>query len=60
MTPIETALARLHEHWQRLAAQMADPSIIGGPAYQQVLREHARLSRLMVSWRRVSVWPRPP
>ena len=50
MTDIETSLARLHERWRRMAAQLSDPSFIGGPQYQKTLREHARLTRLMTPW----------
>ncbi len=50
MTEIETSLARLHERWLRMAAQLSDPSFIGGPQYQRTLREHARLNRLMEPW----------
>ncbi len=50
MTDITTSLARLYERWQRMAAQLADPSFIGGPQYQKTLREHARLSRLITPW----------
>ncbi len=50
MTDIETSLARLHERWRRMAAQLSDPSFIGGPQYQKTLREHARLTRLMAPW----------
>ncbi len=50
MTDIETSLARLHERWQRLAAQLSDPGFIGGPQYQRALRDHARLNRLMEPW----------
>jgi peptide chain release factor 1 len=50
MPEIETALARLHERWRRMAAQLSDPSFIGGPEYQRTLREHARLNRLMLPW----------
>ncbi len=40
-------LRTLHARWQRLAAQLEDPSVIGTPAYQHVLADHARLSRIM-------------
>lgn len=40
-------LRGLHERFRRLGAQMADPAIIASPAYQQVLRDHARLGRIM-------------
>ena len=50
MTDIETSLARLHERWRRLGAQLADPAFIGGPQYQRTLRDHARLGRLMEPW----------
>ena len=39
-------LRSLQERWRRLDAQMADPTIIGTPAYQRVLAEHARLGRI--------------
>jgi peptide chain release factor 1 len=52
MAEIETALSRLHERWRRMAAQLSDPSFIGGPEYQKTLREHARLTRLMDPWER--------
>jgi peptide chain release factor 1 len=50
MADIITVLSRLHERWLRLAAQMGDPAIIGSAQYQQVLREHARLGRVMGPW----------
>jgi peptide chain release factor 1 len=50
MTDLTTSLERLHERWRRMAAQLSDPSFIGGPAYQKTLREHARLTRLMEPW----------
>jgi peptide chain release factor 1 len=52
MSDIETSLARLHERWRRLGAQLADPAFIGGPQYQKALRDHARLGRLMEPWQR--------
>ena len=52
MTELETSLARLHERWRRLGAQLADPAFIGGPQYQKTLRDHARLGRLMEPWER--------
>ena len=52
MTELTTILARLHERWTRLSAQMSDPAVISSPSYQQVLRDHARLGRLMGPWER--------
>lgn len=52
MTDLTTILSRLHERWLRLAAQMGDPQVIASAHYQQVLRDHARLSRLMEPWER--------
>ena len=46
----------LHERFRRLDAQMADPAIIGTPAYKAVLRDHARLGRIMgpfTTWQRL-------
>ncbi len=39
-------LRGLHERWRRLDAQMADPDIIGTPAYKTVLADHARIGRI--------------
>ena len=47
MSDLITNLTRLDERWRRLAAMMEDPTIIGTPRYQETLREHARLGRLM-------------
>jgi peptide chain release factor 1 len=40
-------LAGLHARYQRLTEQLGDPGIIGGPGYQGVVKEQARLTRLM-------------
>ena len=40
-------LASLHARYQRLTEQLGDPGIIGGPGYQGVVKEQARLTRLM-------------
>jgi peptide chain release factor 1 len=47
MTDLIACLTRLDERWRRLAALMEDPSVIGTPRYQEVLRDHARLGRLV-------------
>ena len=53
MSDLTEHLRSLHQRWLRLDAQMADPSIIGTPAYKQVLADHARIGRIMrpfVEW----------
>jgi peptide chain release factor 1 len=52
---LTTSLTALHERYQRLTAQLADAELIGTPAYQQLLRDHARLGRIagpIGEWRR--------
>lgn len=43
-------LAALQRRYSELERALADEQVIGTPAYQQVLREHARLARLMNPW----------
>ena len=53
MSDLVEHLRSLHQRWLRLDAQMADPAIIGTPAYKQVLADHARIGRIMrpfVEW----------
>jgi peptide chain release factor 1 len=47
MPDIRTCLAGLHARYQRLTEQLGDASIIGTRAYQEVVKEQARLGRLM-------------
>ena len=46
MTDLATSLMGLHLRYQRLTAQLADAQLIGTPAYQQLLRDHARLGHI--------------
>ena len=46
-------LAKLLGQYQRLTGQLGDPAIIGTPRYQQVVKEQARLGRLMLPYERV-------
>ncbi len=51
--PLIPHLVSLHARWRQLAAQMEDPAIIGTPRYQQILRDHARLGRVVdpfIAW----------
>jgi protein subunit release factor A len=47
MPDIRTCLAGLHARYQRLTEQLGDAAIIGTPAYQAVVKDQARLGRLM-------------
>jgi peptide chain release factor 1 len=42
-----TSLASLHHRYQRLTEQLGDAGIMGTPQYPQVMKEHARLAKLM-------------
>ncbi len=39
-------LRGLHGRWIQAAAKLEDPALMGTPAWQEVLREHARLGRV--------------
>jgi len=41
------SLSGLHGRYLQLGAQMSDPDVIASPRYQAVLREHARLAKVM-------------
>ena len=47
MSDLIEHLRSLHERWRRLDAQLADPTIIGTPAYQRVLADHGRFGRVV-------------
>ncbi len=47
MPDLLTSLAGLLSRYQRLTEQLGDASIIGTPKYQEVVKEQARLGRLM-------------
>ena len=47
MPDLLTSLAALHDRYRRLTEQLGDTGIMGTPQYQQVMRDHARLARLM-------------
>jgi peptide chain release factor 1 len=46
-------LAKLLGQYQRLTGQLGDPAIIGTPVYQQVVKDQARLGRLMAPYERL-------
>ncbi|MBA3698883.1 MAG: peptide chain release factor 1 [Planctomycetes bacterium] len=46
-------LATLHAKYRRLTDQLGDPSLIGGPRYQGVVKEQGRLGRLMEPYERL-------
>ena len=52
MSDLLTNLATLHAKFRRLTEQLGDPSLIGGPRYQSVVKEQARLGRLMEPYER--------
>ncbi len=52
MADLIASLAALRGRYEQLTAQLGDASIIGTPRYQQVVREHARLNRLMAPFTR--------
>jgi peptide chain release factor 1 len=43
-------LATLHAKYRRLTDQLGDPKLIGGPQYQNIVKEQARLGRLMAPY----------
>ena len=47
MPEIRTSLSLLHARYQRLTEQLGDASIIGSPSYPTVVKDQARLGRLM-------------
>ena len=47
MADIIASLTVLTERWRQCAAQMEDPTIIASPRYRTILREHARLGRVV-------------
>ncbi|MBA3707458.1 MAG: peptide chain release factor 1 [Planctomycetes bacterium] len=47
MADLIESLSALQGRFHQLTAQMSDPEVIASPRYQQVLRDHARLSRVM-------------
>ena len=53
MSDLLTNLATLHAKFRRLTEQLGDPSLIGGPRYQSVVKEQARLGRLMEPYERL-------
>ena len=53
MPDIFANLATLHAQYRRLTDQLGDPSIIGGPLYQNVVKTQARLGRLMEPYERL-------
>ncbi len=53
MTDLIESLRALQGRYHQLTAQMGDPTVIGTPRYQQVLRDHARLARLMDPFERL-------
>ena len=46
-------LATLHAKYRRLTDQLSDSSFIGGPGYQNVVKEQGRLGRLMEPYERL-------
>lgn len=53
MPDLLTNLAALHAQFRRLTDQLSDPALIGGPKYQSILRDQARLGRLMEPYERL-------
>jgi peptide chain release factor 1 len=54
MPDLIASLEAAHARYRQAAAQMEDPAIITSPRYQEVLREHARLGRVIepfLRWR---------
>ena len=47
MADLIASLSGLHGRYLQLGAQMSDPDVIASPRYQAVLREHARLAKVM-------------
>ena len=47
MPDLRSCLTGLHARYQRLTEQLGDAAIIGTRTYQEVVKEHARLGRLM-------------
>jgi peptide chain release factor 1 len=47
MPDLLASLETLRQRYERLTDQLGDPQLIGTPAYRQVVREQARLTRLM-------------
>jgi len=47
MPDLRSCLESLHARYQRLTEQLGDAAIIGTRTYQDVVKEHARLGRLM-------------
>ncbi len=53
MSDLLANLANLHAKYRRLTEQLGDPGLIGGPRYQGVVKEQARLGRLMEPYERL-------
>ncbi|MBA2480434.1 MAG: peptide chain release factor 1 [Planctomycetes bacterium] len=53
MPDLIESLTALQGRFHQLTAQMSDPDVIASSRYQQVLRDHARLARLMQPFERL-------
>jgi peptide chain release factor 1 len=53
MVDLISSLSALQGRYHQLGAQMSDPEVIGSVRYQNILREHARLAKVMEPFNRL-------
>jgi len=53
MADLLSSLARLAERYDQLGEQLADGATVASPRYLPLMREHARLGKLMIPYRRL-------
>ena len=51
MSDLLDKLARLEQLFCQLEEQLGDPALMGQPQYQQVMRDHARILKVVVPYR---------